>query len=60
MKKPWAEWEVRYLRDHWLEIGDKGLAKRLGRSLYSVQISGTAWGSALTQLIGQLTKMHTY
>lgn len=37
MKKPWAEWEVRYLRDHWLEIGDKGLAKRLGRSLYSVQ-----------------------
>lgn len=37
MKKPWAEWEVRYLRDHWLEIGDQGLAKRLGRSLYSVQ-----------------------
>lgn len=36
-KKPWAEREVRYLRDHWLEIGDKGLAKRFGRSLYSVQ-----------------------
>lgn len=37
MKKPWAEWEVRYLQDHWLEMGDKEVAKRLCRSLYSVQ-----------------------
>lgn len=36
-KKPWAEWEVRYLKEHWLDMGDKGVAKRLGRSLDSVQ-----------------------
>lgn len=35
--KRWAGWELEYLRKHWLEIGDYGLAKRLGRSLDSVR-----------------------
>lgn len=47
MKKPWAEWEVQYLRDHWLEIGDKGLAKRFGRSLYSVQAKRYSLGISI-------------
>ena len=37
MKKMWTDWEIRYLRNHWLEMGDKELAKRLGRSVHSVQ-----------------------
>lgn len=35
--KKWAEWEVQYLREHWLDMGDEELAKRFGRSVDSVR-----------------------
>lgn len=36
MKKPWAEWEIQYLRDNWPEMSDAEIASTLGRSRQAV------------------------
>jgi len=37
MKKVWADWEERYLRNHWPDMSEAEIGKRLGRSIDSVR-----------------------
>lgn len=47
MKRPWAEWEERYLRNNWPNKSDKEIGKVLGRSKIAVQTRRYKLGIAI-------------